>query len=89
MVDAFHIQVEDELLGEDWLDNFATAILDAKYDYVSVGQVIDTLSHLNMHQKADLLKVLQDNQQMFGGTLGVYPHKKFILTLKKMPNQYT
>ena len=83
MVDAFHIQVEDELLGEDWLDNFATAILDAKYDYVSVGQVIDTLSHLNMHQKADLLKVLQDNQQMFGGTLGVYPHKKFHIDIEE------
>eukprot|EP00956_Cyclotella_meneghiniana_P032750 scaffold91213_cov20-Cyclotella_meneghiniana.AAC.1 len=35
MVDAFHIQVEDELFGEDWLDCFATAMLDAKYEYVS------------------------------------------------------
>ena len=77
MVDAFHIQVEDELFGEDWLDCFATAMLDARYEYVSVRQVIDNLSHLNMHQKADLLQVLEDNQQMFDGTLGVYPHKKF------------
>ena len=77
MVDAFHIQAEDELFGEDWLACFATKILDAKYEFVSVRQVIDNLSHLNMHQKADLLQVLEDNQKMFDGTLGVYPHKKF------------
>jgi hypothetical protein len=34
------------------------------------------LTHLNAHQKADLLQVLQKNQTMFDGTLGVYPHKK-------------
>ena len=33
-------------------------------------------THLNAHQKADLLQVLQKNQTMFDGTLGVYPHKK-------------
>eukprot|EP00956_Cyclotella_meneghiniana_P006711 scaffold8908_cov51-Cyclotella_meneghiniana.AAC.1 len=77
MADAFHIQVEEELFGEDWLQCFATAILDAKYEFVSVSQVIDNLTHLNMHQKADLLQVLKDNQSMFDGTLGVYPHKKF------------
>ena len=77
MADAFHIQVEEELFGEDWLQCFATAMLDAKYEYVNVHQVIDTLTHLNMHQKADLLQVLTANQKMFDGTLGVYPHKKF------------
>jgi hypothetical protein len=34
------------------------------------------LTHLNAHQKADLLQVLQENDKMFNGTLGVYPHKK-------------
>jgi hypothetical protein len=34
------------------------------------------LTHLNAHQKADLLQVLQENNKMFNGTLGVYPHKK-------------
>jgi hypothetical protein len=29
--DMFHIQVKDELFGEDWLKCFATKILDAKY----------------------------------------------------------
>ena len=34
------------------------------------------LTHLNAHQKADLLQVLQENNKMFDGTLAVYPHKK-------------
>jgi hypothetical protein len=34
------------------------------------------LTHLNAHQKADLLQVLQENNKMFNGTLGIYPHKK-------------
>ena len=77
MVDSFHIQVENELFGEDWLQNFAVAMLDAKYEFTEVRQVVDQLTHLNMHQKADLLKVLEKHKKMFDGTLGVYPHKKF------------
>ncbi|KAL7502241.1 hypothetical protein ACHAXN_000250, partial [Cyclotella atomus] len=76
MVDAFHIQVENELFGEDWLESFAATMLDAKYEFIDVRQVIDQQSHLNMHQKADLLEVLAKHQKMFDGTLGVYPHKK-------------
>jgi hypothetical protein len=34
------------------------------------------LTHLNAHQKADLLRVQQENNKMFDGTLGTYPHKK-------------
>ncbi len=34
------------------------------------------LTHLNAHQKADLLQVLQENGKIVNGTLGVYPHKK-------------
>jgi hypothetical protein len=76
MVDAFHIQVENKLFGEDLLENFATAMLDAKYKFIDICQVIDQQSHLNMHQKANLLEVLTKHQKMFDGTLGVYPHKK-------------
>ena len=34
-----HVQTEDELLGEDWLDNYATEILilDAKYNKTDVN----------------------------------------------------
>jgi hypothetical protein len=51
-------------------------MLDAKYEFIDVRQVIDQQFHLNMHQKANLLEVLAKHQKMFDGTLGVYPHKK-------------
>jgi hypothetical protein len=72
----FHIQVEDEFLGQDWLRSFATIILDAKYEWTDVAEVIDKLTHSNMHQKADMLRVLHQNNKMFDTTLGVHPHKK-------------
>jgi hypothetical protein len=50
--------------------------LDAKYDWTDVRDVVDKLSHFNAHQKADLLEILRENEKMFDGTLGVYPHKK-------------
>jgi hypothetical protein len=76
MEDMFHIQVEDEIFGEDWLECFATEIVDAKNEKTDAAEVVKGLTHLNAHQKADLLQVLQENNKMFNGTLGVYPHKK-------------
>jgi hypothetical protein len=55
MEDIFYIQVEDEIFGEDWLECFATEILDAKYERTDVAEVMKGLTHLNAHQKADLL----------------------------------
>ncbi len=55
MEDMFHIQVKDEIFGEDWLECFATEILDAKYERADVVEVGKGLNHLNTHQKADLL----------------------------------
>jgi hypothetical protein len=56
MEDMFHIQVEDKIFGEDyWLECFATEILNAKYDKTDVAEVVKGLTHLNAHQKADLL----------------------------------
>jgi hypothetical protein len=60
MEDMFHLQVEDKIFGEDWLECFATEILDAKYEKTDVAEVVKTLTHLNAHQKADLLQVLQE-----------------------------
>jgi hypothetical protein len=74
--DSLFIQVEDELFGEDWIKCFATCILDAKYNWTDARDVVDKLSHLNTHQKADLLEILRENEKMFDSTLGVYPHKK-------------
>jgi hypothetical protein len=76
MEDMFHIQVKDKIFSEDWLECFATETLDAKYDKTDVAEVVKELTHLNAHQKADLLRVLQENDKMFDGTLGVHPHKK-------------
>ncbi len=71
----FHIQVKDKISDEDWLECFATEILDTKYEKTDVVEVVKGLTHLNAHENADLLRVLQKNGKMFGGTLGVYPHK--------------
>ena len=46
MEDAMHVQTEDELLGEDWLDNYANEILDAKYNKTDVNEVVKQQSHL-------------------------------------------
>ncbi len=88
MEDMFHIQVKDEIFGEGWLECFATEIMDAKYKKTDVAEVMKGLTYLNAHQKADLLQVLQENNKMFNGTLGVYPHKEYILTLIQMPSLY-
>ena len=77
MEDQYWIQQEDLILGEDWLESFATVILDAKYEFTDVRDVVSGLDHLNQDQKDGLLTVLQKHQKMFDGTLGVYPHKKF------------
>ncbi len=76
MEDMFHIQVEDKIFDEDWIECFATEFLDTKYEKTDVAEVVKGLTHLNAHQKADFLQVLQENNKMFNGTLGVYPHKK-------------
>ncbi len=55
MEDMFHIQVEDEIFGEVWLECFSTEILDAKYEKTDVAEVLKGLTHLNAHQNADLL----------------------------------
>ncbi len=55
MEDLFHIQVKDKIFGEDWLECFATEILNAKYEKTDVAEVAKGLTHLNAHQKADLL----------------------------------
>jgi hypothetical protein len=55
MEDMFHIQVKDDIFGEDWLECFVTEILDAKYEKTDVAEVVKGLTHLNAHQKAVLL----------------------------------
>ena len=45
MEDMFHIQVEDKLFGQDWIQSFATTILDSKYKWTDVAEVVDKLTH--------------------------------------------
>eukprot|EP00804_Cyclotella_cryptica_P003487 CCRYP_002122-RA/>CCRYP_002122-RA protein AED:0.43 eAED:0.43 QI:0/-1/0/1/-1/1/1/0/143 len=71
----FCIQAEDELFGKDWLSCYATDILDAKYEWTDVAEVVDKQTNLNA------LQVLQDNSKMFEGTLGLYPHCKVHIEL--------
>ena len=37
MEDSLYIQIEEKFLGGDWLDSFATEILDAKYEKADIG----------------------------------------------------
>ncbi len=76
MEDMFHIQVKDELFGEDWLKSFVTEILDTKYEKTDVVEVVKGLTHLNAHQNTDLPRVLQGNKNMFDETLDIYLHEK-------------
>jgi hypothetical protein len=65
MEDMFHIQVKDKISGEDWLECFATEILDANYEKTDVAEVMKGLTHINAHQNADLRQVLQEDNKMF------------------------
>ena len=77
MVDQWYVQVEDDLLGEDWLQCFATEILDAKYEWTDITKLVNDMAHLDQAKKDDLLSLLQRHAKMFDETLGAYPHKKF------------
>jgi hypothetical protein len=68
MEDMLHIQVKDKIFGEDWLEYFSTEILDAKCEKTDVVEVVKSVTHLNTHQKADLLWVQQENNKMIDGT---------------------
>ena len=83
MAETIEIQLEDDFFGVDWYDPtcYASEILDAKYEKVLVDDVIDQLDHLNVQQKNDLKKVLNEHTKLSDGTLEVYPHRKFHIDL--------
>eukprot|EP00957_Ditylum_brightwellii_P173736 13227326-Ditylum_brightwellii.AAC.1 len=59
MEDQYFIQLEDEISGKDWLQCYATEILDAKYEWTDVTDAVKKLHHLAQNQKDDLLAVLK------------------------------
>ena len=77
MEDKFFIWTEDELLSNEGLHCYATKILDAKYEWMDVTDVMDKL---NLNQKADFM-MLQDNSKMFNKKLGTYPQHKVHIEL--------
>lgn len=85
MVESLEVHREEEQpFGRDWYDPdcFATANLDAKYEEVNVDDVVEQLTHLSKSQQDDLLNVLEDFNNPFDGTLGVYPHRKLHINIK-------
>jgi hypothetical protein len=61
---------------------YATEILDVKYKWTDVWDVVDGQNHLTAQQKCDLLDVLTRHQKLFDGTLGVYLHKKVHISIE-------
>jgi hypothetical protein len=88
MEDMFHIQVKDKIFGKDWLECFATEILDAKYEKIDVAEVVKGLTHLNPHQKTDLLPMLQETIRCSMELLEFIHTKRYTLTLIQMPSLY-
>ena len=43
MENMFHIQVEYDILCQHWLQSFPTTILDAKYEWTDIAEVVDKL----------------------------------------------
>jgi len=71
----------DHFNDEDVLDNghcdtcFATQILDALYNQMSIKEVVKLQTHLRPEQQRTLLGVLSKYEQVFSNDLGCYPHK--------------
>ena len=65
MEDSLCVQVEDELLGDDWLQSYATEILDAKYEKADIYEVVNKQLQLNKDQRNGLLRVLLSHESLF------------------------
>lgn len=47
MEDQYFVQMKDKLFGKDWFNTFATEILDAKYEFADVKDVVEKQNHLD------------------------------------------
>jgi hypothetical protein len=89
MEDMFHIQVEDKIFGEDWLECFATEILDAKYERTNVAEVLKGLTHLNKYTKKQICSECCRKMIRCSMELLAFIHiKRCTLTLIQMPSLY-
>ncbi len=82
--EIIEIQQEVDFFGMDWYDPtcFAIEILDAKYEKIQIGDVVNPLEYLSTQKKADFKQVLSEFTKLFDGTLWVYPHRKFHIELE-------
>ena len=63
-------------------------ILDAKYEKTDLPQVVqDNCTHLYVTQQRHLLKLLQDFEELFDGTLGDWDTEPMNLKTKKVRNR--
>ena len=46
----YHIQFKDKLLSQDWLELYATEILDPQYQWTAATDAVDKQLHMNAHQ---------------------------------------
>ena len=60
MEDMYYIQYKDELLGQDWLEIYATEILDARYKWTDVRDVVDGQNYLTAQQNVIYLMFSRD-----------------------------
>jgi len=66
-----------------------TRILDAKYEKADLPKVVqDNCAHLSQNQQRDLLKLLQDFEELFDGTLGDWQTEPVSLQLKPGAKPY-
>ncbi len=86
--DMFHIQVKDKLFSEDWLECFATEILDAKYERKNVIEVVKGLTHLNAHQKQICFECYKRTIRCLVELLESIHTKRYTLKLIQMPSPY-
>ena len=81
LFESYLIEMENDHFGFEPLDNYASKILDAKYDKVDVKDVAQEQAHLTATQRNDLERLLKKHEKLFSGKLGLYPHKKFNIEL--------
>ncbi len=88
MEDIVHIQVEDKIFGEDWLECFATEILDAKYEKTDAAKVMKGLTH-QMHIKKHIcFKCYRKTIRCSMELLEFIHTKEYTLTLIQIPSLY-
>ncbi len=84
LIDLNHelcLNKEDDMFDQEILDNYATRILDAKYEQVDTNRVAANQKQLNVNQRHKLQHLLAKNKKLFDGSLGVYPHQKVHIDL--------